>query len=281
MVQFQSPVGRLVWGKPGVKQQVKDDNGAIVLGDNGQPVLEDAFGVAFPKAEFERLMFPAMGAAAATVFPSGPPANFRWKYVDGDAATGHTQGKPYNQREGYPGCYVMAFKTRFDVPLFRPSLTVPNQWDQITANEIKTGDYIAVSGSFDAHVAKNARSVPGLYTNPQGVMLIGIGPAIMNAPDAATMFGGMQYQLPPGATAPGAAPAMPGGMATPPGMAPQPMPGQVPGYAPQPAAYAGAGYAPQPGQPAPAYAPAHDFVQAAMGQPQPVPGAPTPGFPPR
>lgn len=296
MVQFQSGVGRLVWGKPGVMTAKKGDDGKPLLGDDNKPQMELAFGVAFPKPEFMQLMAPKIMEALGPVFPNGAPANFAWKYVDGDAATGHTQGKPFNQRTGYPGCFVMTFKTNFAIPLFRPSITQPGAWDQIGPNDIKTGDYIAVSGDFNAHPAKNARAVPGLYTNPQGVLLIGVGEAIMNAPDAAQMFGGgMTYTLPPGATAPGAAPAMPGGMATPPGMpgaavptgypAPgqmqpqQQMPGvqysQQPQQMPAPGAYPGG---PVPGAPA-SYPPAHDFVQQAMPgyAPQPAPGL-APGF---
>lgn len=292
-VAYKSGVGRVVWGRPGVFSPVTDDDGKAVMNDDGTPAMDMSFGVAFPKQEFLPFMWPFMLQAAAEDFPAvaqqgaaGAPQDYAWKYVDGDAATGHKKGKPYNEREGYAGCYVLAFTTRIQgaTSYWKPSLTVPGQWDQILHTDIKTGDYVAVSGNFVSHKAKNARSKPGLYTNPQGVMLVGVGQAIINTPDAATMFGGMNYALPPGATAPGAAPAMPQGMGQPPGLpGPGMMPGQVPntgGYqVPQAQHYQPA---PQPGMPGmapqPQYAPAHDIYQPGA-MPQHTGGYPTPGAP--
>lgn len=296
-VAYKSGVGRVVWGRPGVFTPVTDDDGKAVINEDGTPALDMSFGVAFPKAEFLQFLWPLMLQAAAEDFPAvaqqgaaGAPQDYAWKYVDGDAATGHKKGKPYNEREGYAGCYVLAFTTRIQgaTSYWKPSLTQPGVWDQIAHTDIKTGDYVAVSGQFVSHKAKNARSKPGLYTNPQGIMLVGVGQAIINTPDAQTMFGGMNYQLPPGATAPGAAPAMPGGMGMPPGM---PAPGQMPGTAPQPQ-YQPAPQmmqpgAPMPGQqqyyqpaPQPQYAPAHDIYQpGAMPQNPMMPGQ-QPGYAP-
>lgn len=269
---FKSGVGRLVWGRPGVFSPVTDDDNKPVLDEQGQQVTDNSFGVAFPKAEFGQFLWPMMLAAAAEDFPAvaqqgmaGAPQDYAWKFVDGDANTGHKKGKPYNEREGYPGCFVMAFTTRLpNVSYWKPSMVTPGAWDQILHTEIKTGDYVSVSGMFVSHKAKNARSKPGLYTNPQGVLLIGVGQAILNSPDAATMFGGMQYQLPPGATAPGAAPAMPMG-GQPPGMQ-QYAPIQG-GYAPVPQPQP----APMQQQPQPQYQPAYDIIPGGQ-PPQPAPG---------
>ncbi len=226
MVQFTTSCGRLVWGHPLVMTPKLGDDGKPKLGDDGKPVLAISFGVAFPKADFVNLIWPKMLEATALVYPEGAPGHYAWKYVDGDAATGHRKGKPYNQREGYPGHYVVKFETNFAIPAYRQGQA---GWDQITREQIKTGDYIAVGANFEGHKPKTANATPGLYTNPNGVLLIGIGDAIVNGPDAQAMFGGMNFALPPGATAPGAAPMMPAGMPGAPGMAP--MPGA---YAPQP-----------------------------------------------
>lgn len=305
---FKSGVGRLVWGRPGVFSPVTDDDNRPVLDEAGQQVTDNSFGVAYPKAEFGQYLWPMMLAAAAEDFPAvaqqgmaGAPADYAWKFVDGDANTGHKKGKPYNEREGYPGCFVMAFTTRLpNVSYWKPSMVTPGAWDQILHTEIKTGDYVSVSGMFVSHKAKNARSKPGLYTNPQGVLLIGVGQAILNSPDAATMFGGMQYQLPPGATAPGAAPAMPGGQ--PPGMpAPQPqqyvqsasVPMQQPApvyQQPQPQYQPAYDIIPGGQPPQPAYIPSTQPPYSAPQYPQPTPGMPLPapqpgqmppGFPPQ
>ena len=270
MVQFTTPVGRLVWGHPLKMTPKLGDDGKPKLGDDQRPIMATTFGVAFPKAEFMAMVWPKMQEAAAAAYPEGVPGHFAWKLSDGDAATGHRKGKPYNQREGYPGNFVVKFETMFTIAAYRQGQA---GWDQITAEQIKPGDYVAVSANFEGHKPKTANATPGLYTNPNGVLLIGIGDAIVSGPDAQAMFGGMQFALPPGATAPGVAPMMPAGMPGAPGMAPMPgypapQPQPMPGYpAPQP----------QPGMPgaAPMYSPNPGFVANAMAAP------PQPGFPQR
>jgi hypothetical protein len=271
MVQFTTGVGRLVWGHPLKMTPKLGDDGKPKLGDDGKPVMVVSFGVAFPKPEFQQIIVPKILEAVAATYPEGAPGHFAWKFVDGDATTGHRKGKPYNQREGYPGCFVMKFETNFAIPGYKQGAA---GWDQITADMIKTGDYVAVGANFEAHKPKTANATPGLYTNPNGVLLVGVGQAIINGPDAQAMFGGMNFALPPGATVPGAAPMMPAGMPAAPGMpgvAPQPgMPGVAPQYAPQPQH--------------PAYQPNPAFVQNAMApgvapQPGAMPGMP--GFPAR
>jgi hypothetical protein len=284
MPQFTTPVGRLVWGHP-LKMTAK-------LGDDGKPKVPQelitSFGVAYPKADFIAHIWPQMQAAAQSAYGAEQvPGHFAWKYADGDAATGHRKGKPYNQRDGYPGNYVLKFETQFPIQAFRQN--AQGTWDQITERDMKTGDYIAVSVNMEGHKPKTANATPGLYTNPNGVLLIGIGDAISGAPDAATMFGGQQFALPPGAQAPGSVPTMqpgvnPPGMQQPPGMPAPPMQPAAPHYAPQLGApmTPQTGYAaPTQGGPNPAYQPAYDI---AGGQPpqnpmQPGGYAPTPGYP--
>jgi len=274
MVQFPTPTGRLVWGHPlRMTNKLGDDGKPVIDPQTNQPVKVTSFGVAFDKATFQTHMVPKIMEAVQAVYPQGAPGHFAWKFVDGDAATGQSKGKPYNQREGYPGHYVMKFETMFPIVAYRQNGA---SWDQITDTMMKTGDYIAVGVNMEAHREKqNQRnSTPGLYTNPNGVLHIGDGPAIINAPDAQSMFGGQQFALPPGAVAPGT--MQPQGNVNPPGMAmPQPgmpgMPGQAqPQYQPQP------GMPGMPGQAQPQYQPDPSFVQNAMGQAAPQPGMPGP-----
>jgi hypothetical protein len=302
MPVITTPVGRLVYGHPSKLIQKTDTKRQPVMKD-GQPVMVRQFGVAYPKDVFNAQIWPVMYAAASGAFGGQqPPPHFSYKFKDGD--TVDRQGRPYSQREGYAGHCVVHFETQFDLIAYRQNAA--GGWDQITENDYKTGDYIAVNASIEGNKPTDPTHTPGLFINPQGVLLIGHGQAIVNAPSADQMFAGQQFALPPGATAPGTAPPMPAGMPNPPGFggamppgAIQPPPaapaapgqlvyGQQPGYAPPPGqpAYAAppapGGYAPppaapQPGQPA---YPPHDLVGAALGQQPPQPGyAPQPGQP--
>lgn len=293
MVQqnVQTGVGRIVWGNPGKSQHKKDqETNALILKD-GQPIDVWAFGLAIPKQQFIENVWPAMAAEAAAGFGAQIPPKFSWKYKDGDGVD--DKGKPYSDREGYAGCYVLTISTEaFAPPIFKLN-AAGNNYDVMPGEAIKTGDYVAVSLMLKVNVPTQRTHTPGLYVNPQGIEFVGYGAPIVNGPDAMTMFGGTRHALPPGAStqpmqSPGA-PGMPqpqqpagmgmpqpGGMPGQPPMQQQPMqaPAQ-PQYAPQPQQPA---YAPQPaqpgGMPAPGtYPPAPDFVPAAMGQPM-QPAAP-------
>jgi hypothetical protein len=308
-------VGRIVWGHPMKSRQKTDNQTKQPVFKDGQPVMQRSFGVAYDKAHFDAVMRPLMNAEAASIFPHGTPPAFSWKITDGDSID--RQGKPYNQREGYAGCYVLAFNSELPnpPPVFKAE---GGAYRQLTETEIKPGDYVAVETNVKAHIPASSAHTPGLYVNPQSVIFVGFGSEIVSASvtDPNAVYSQYQYQLPPGASA---TPVMsaPGG-AMPPGVAPvQPAPGYPaqqppPGYAPQPqqAAYAPPagqpGYPPPqpgyvaPGAPAPAYPPqqaapppgyapapgypppAHDFVQQATGAPPPgYAPQPAPGYAPQ
>lgn len=270
MPTITTPVGRLVYGHPAKLVGKTDLHNQPVMKD-GKQVMIRSFGVAFPKAAFNEHLWPTMYYAAKSVFgnyepPMPPTKDFAWKYKDGEWKD--KQQRPYSEREGYAGHVVIHFETQFDLLSVRMNAG-GNGYDQIGENDYKTGDYIAVNCSIEGNKPTNPMHTPGLYINPQGVIFVGVGQAIINAPSADQMFGGQQFTLPPGATAPGAAPTMPAGLPTPPGMA-APAPAAPPVYA-----------APVAPQPAPTYPPAHDFVENATGQPvyaaSPAPaGAPVP-----
>lgn len=254
-VDVKTPVGRIVWGDPSKSQIKKDPSTKQPILRDGKPVEQWAFGVAIPKAEFQQFVWPAMAQEAATGYPGGVPAKFSWKYVDGDGVDG--QGKPYNTREGYAGCYILTITTEaFAPPIFKLN---GNAYVQLSGDQIKTGDYVVCAVSFKVNVPTDRTHTPGLYVNPVAIEHVGYGQPIYNGPDAQTLFGGQQYQLPPGASAmPVAAAGAPGMPGT---MQPGPQPGQMPGMQMQP------GQMP---------APAHDFTQNAGMQPapqyQPQPG---------
>jgi hypothetical protein len=237
--EFQTNVGRMVWGHPAKLQDRKDPRTKQTILKDGKPVQQAAFGVAFPKADFQRDCWPFMAQEAATGYPNGVPPRFSWKYVDGD--TIDSKGQPYNLREGYAGCYVLTIANGFAAPLY---IRNPQNglWQQLAPEGIKCGDYVALGLSAKVNVATGT-DTPSLYINPTAVLLIGYGSEILSqsAVDPNALFANKQFALPPGASA---QPMTPQG-AMPQGMPGQPM--QQPGMMPPPA---------------------HNFVQNA-GVPQP------------
>ena len=266
MTEILTGVGRIVWGHP-LRSREKiymdgPNKGQPVIKQDGSKVTQWSFGLAIPKAEFAPI-WAAMQQEAATGYPNGTPPRFSWKIKDGDGID--DKGQPFNLREGYAGCYVLTITTE----AFAPSVFKYENgaYRQLTADELKCGDYLCAKLNFKVNVATGTNT-PSLYVNPLALELVGYGKEIVSAGvDPMAAFGGRQHQLPPGASAVpiSAAPAGYG----------MPAPG---GYAPQPGGMpAPGGYAPQPGG---MPAPAPDFVQNA-GQQQPMQGyAPAAGMTP-
>lgn len=281
--QFLTSVGRIVWGHP-MKLTAKTDQRTKqkVLKD-GKEIMVSAFGVAFPKAEFLQNIWPHMGKEIATGYPAGAPQGFSYKYKDGDGVS--REGKPYNLREGWAGCYILTVSTEAFTPAVYKSEN--GVFRQLAEHEIKTGDFVRVSISCVLNVPKVVTQTPSLYINPQGIELVGYGHEIFNGPDAATMFGAAAPAvLPPGASATPIAnpnaPMMPG-MQQPPGAVPPgtmgyPSPGYPQGAPGMSAQHPGM----QPGGMQPGYPggmPPGQAPQMPGGYPQPtVNGVPT-GYP--
>ncbi|QWY83130.1 hypothetical protein [Rhizobium phage RHph_X2_24] len=286
---LRTPPGRIVWGNPARATTKKDQRTKQPIMKDGKPVEQWAFGVAFAKHDFNSFLKPYFDQEAASAYPHGVPQGFSWKYKDGDGVD--RQGKPYSSREGYAGHIVVNISTEaFAPPIYKFE---NGAYRQIAPEEIKTGDYVVLSLNLKVNVPTNPTHTPGLYVNPNGIELVGYGTAIQQSVDPTEMFGGQQYQLPPGASATPISSAPAGvGMPGMPGQPQQPAPG---GYAPQqpvqqpmqPPATMPPGYpAPQqpvqqyqqPQQPAPGGypPPAHDFVQQAGMQPAPGGYAPPP-----
>jgi len=222
MGQVKTGVGRIIWGHPSRGQQRKDDNDQVVMKD-GQPVIQWVFGVAFPKAEFQAMVWPEMHGEAVKLYPGGNfPQDFAWKYKDGDTAL-DKNGKPLREKEGYAGCYVWTISTEaFAPPVFKWD---GRQYVQLDEKGIKTGDYVLIALNIVGHGA-NGKKKAGLYMNPLAIEHVGYGAEIFNGPDAMQLFGGQQYQLPQGASATPVAPTTGAGMpgtGTAPGMMQQPM----------------------------------------------------------
>lgn len=298
--------GRIVWGHPGKAQIKKDQTTKQPVLRDGKPVEQWAFGLAISKADFQNILWPAMWAEMLTVYPSGTyPPKFSWKYKDGDGID--DKGRPYSAREGYAGCMVLTISTEaFSPPVYRMG---QGGYVQMTAEELKTGDYAAVDINLKANIPKEQTRTPGLYVNPVSLLFLGYGQEIINVGNPMDSWGATpQFAMPPGASAVPVAPAAAAGFAPPTMPAPgqpvqmpahlsNPYPGNVgasPMGAPQQAhgqmapGYATNAYPSNPAAPgAPAMAPPthpnphHGFVNP--GAPGVPPGAPPmPGMmPPR
>jgi hypothetical protein len=279
-----TPVARIVWGHPCKQRQRTDNNNKPIIKADGTPAMQYIFGLAIPKDQFGPI-WAAMSAEAAKGYPQGAPQNFAWKYDDGDDTRPvNGGGTPYAQREGYPGCYVLTIASALDNPppvfKFNPQT---GGYDQLPADQIKTGDFVSVSLGISCNVPEQRTHTPSLYLNPDGLEFVGYGKEIQSASAINPMqaFGGRQHQLPPGASATPVSSA-PAGVGMPQQQQPpqmQPMPGQPASYpAQQPMTPGGhPQYAPPPmqqqppayQQPAPQQQPggypppATDFVQNA------------------
>lgn len=209
-----TPLGRIVWGHPIIPQHRTDEHNKKLFNDDGSPQMEVSYGLAIPKAEFQAHVWPLMAAEAAKGYPNGAPAKFSWKWTDGDAID--PRGKPYSDRAGYAGCFVLAISTRFEAPpvmIFRDGAYY--QTDQI-----KCGDYGTANLEFIVNVPKNTTHTPSLYVNPKLFLLCYEGDEIKGsgpAADPTQVFGAAPVipAAPVGARPVGAAPAGQPGTAMP------------------------------------------------------------------
>lgn len=246
-MECDSGVGRVVWGSPSVPRPKTHQDGAlkgkpVIDETTGQPIMEIAFGLAIPKQQFQDSIWPTMAAEIATGYPNGAPARFSYKYVDGDDNRPLADGKqPYAQREGYAGCFVLAYTQRINAQFAPPPIYQYNpangQYVQLPGEAVKCGDYIAVKTNFKVNVATGTHT-PSVYVNPRGIEFVGYGTAIVSAAafDPNASFGGVQRALPPGASAtPMQQPNAPGMPGTAPAPAPMAAPAAMPGMTPAPA----------------------------------------------
>ena len=268
--------GRIVWTVGSLfkgRQKVDFHTKQPKIGRDGNPVIEFGFGLAIPKVdpttgqntkEFVKI-WQILHQEAYTIFPSGQlPPDFAMKYkLDTDI---DKNGKPYSDREGYPGHIVVACTTHLAIKYFK----FEGGNNIIIPDGIKNGDYVNVQLNIKAHPAEG-QGKAGLYVNPSAVQLIQPGKEIINTPSGDQIFG---QNIPgySGQVVADTAPQMPNMQPQAPG---QPvMPPVQPGVVPQ---------APVPAQPHYGVLP-QNMQPQAPGQPvmppvQPcvVPQAPMPG----
>lgn len=261
MTNFVTPPGRLVMGSL-YKPNTTDADGNPLLvksGPNmGQPKTEYFFALAIPKSgerhwgetEWGKVIL----AEGAQAFPQAYQSpTFAWKVVDGDSNVPNRRGVAPCTREGYPGNWVLSFKSGFAPRIYNKDGSGPSP-----EPDIKLGSWVQVSAQVSGN---NSTQQPGVFLNHQMVAFQGYGPEIVVGPNpSAVGFG--KAALPPGVSA-----TPLGGMAAGagPAAAPQVMPPvAAPQIMPQVAA-------PQMPPPNPAFlqppAPAKVMTAAAQGVP--------------
>ncbi len=266
-IELTTPVGRLVQGDLFKMQQKRDQFGQPKKKEDGTPDMQYYIGLAIEKTHPEWPAFwQALEAEARQSFPHFFPPNgtgncvkqdFAWKIIDGDGFD--SEGKPFAEREGFRGCWIVRMSTTFPIRTYYPGRYADA--DIVKNPELcPRGFYVRTRLNIKGN--SNAQK-PGLYVNPSMVEIAFEGERIVSGPDAGTAFGGQPAQqgyTPQGARAIGSGPQ--------PGAAgPGAGPGAQPGYAMPPGAAAG------PGTAMPTPQPQH----APMAQQQPAGFAPPPG----
>jgi hypothetical protein len=234
-INLTTPVGRIVQGDLAKAQPVLDNLGKQKLTRDGHPAIQHFISLAIPKTPGHTHW--AQTDWGKQIWDEGnrahpnfaPHPTFSWKIEDGDSQIPNKKGKKNADREGFPGHWILKFRSGFLPKTYNAdgSLAIP-------ADQIKCGYYVQVNCS----VAGNTGESPGVYLNPNMVALSGYGEEIIAGPDASEAGFG-DAPLPPGASATPVGgfvpPAVPGtgvAPAVPPSFAaPTPIPSPVPAAA--------------------------------------------------
>jgi hypothetical protein len=195
---YTTPLGRIVQGDPYKAQQRRDQHGKprlIPVGkpDAGQPDMQHFVALAIPKNDPEYPAFKAQidaedRAAWSTLFDANGNclrADFAFKVVDGDSAMLDKSGVAPNTREGWAGCWIWKFASKF-----APKVMVGKNgaWVESTGGECKCGDHVRVSFSTSSN---DSQQTPGMYRNLEQIALYRPDKEIVSngGPSAAERFG--------------------------------------------------------------------------------------------
>lgn len=189
--------GTLIGG--GQKRNYKTDQ--LEFDEKGQPIFNWVIVLAVPKQAMQQdpngigRIWTEMWKAYLEKHPNGmqmvdpktgfpdPKNFFSMKCKDGDLAI-DTQGKPYRDRVGYAGHYVLTLSTQIKPQFFIPDGGVNKE----VTEGIKVGDYVNVA-------VQVSSGDSGLYLNPKMVQLVERGAAIVSGPSADDVFSKGQPQV--------------------------------------------------------------------------------------
>lgn len=216
------PCGRIVQGHPMEANPVKDRQGNPKLNTLGEPRVSFYIAVAIQKGQEQHWSQTEWGAliyqSGVENWPNGQyqHQSFAWKVVDGDSTQPDKNGTPWNQKEGFPGHWVVKMSQGFPYPCYHAGKYQPHEVIK-NKNEIKCGDYVRVQVKTTGNGSNDS---PGIYINPIQLELSRAGQQIISqsVPDASAAFGASQAVLPSNAMIDNAV---------------QPQPGMVPQGQPQ------------------------------------------------
>lgn len=197
-IQFTTPVGRLVTGSFFDLQKQDHENKALP-----EERYHWFVGVAIPKTtaawwDEPAPLFQAIRQAASSVYAEDvwKSPYFSSKIEDGDGKN--------KDRSGYAGCWIVKFTRNLFMGGNRvePPRVGDSQYNPIVDPMIaKRGYYYVLSGDCAANGKQGAQA--GCFVNVSMALLVAKGEEIVTGPSLAQAFGGMQFQLPPGAAAVG------------------------------------------------------------------------------
>jgi hypothetical protein len=269
---FTTPVGRIVAGSLYKPNDKSFDGGKLTTksGPNaGKERVEYFFALAIPKEPGKHWAATAWGEViwraghAFMADASKRGDNFAWKVKDGDSPQPDKKGTPWNQKEGYPGHWVLHLSSGFAPKIYNKDGSALI----LEVDAVKPGYFVQVHASVNGN--GNMQN-PGVFLNHSLVSLQAYGPEIVvsGGPDVSTVGFGQNVQLPAGASAVPTAgfPAVQAPAAAP--VAPVPGVPGAPTAAP-----------PMPAAPSTAAAPSPQPYPGILGAP-PAPGVVTPPMPP-
>lgn len=204
MIDITTEVCRLVSGHPMVAQAQKDDNNQPKMLADGSPMIKFYAGLAFAKKPGETDWKETdwgkqMLTEAMSSFPNGEyqNPNFAWKVEDGDSTTPNEKGKIPNQREGWPGHWIVHASNLSPMACYHDGKPITPFNAIKDKNEIKTGDYLQVILQVKDNKGPKTRKL-GMYVNLSSVLVVRAGQRIMgvNEPDSAALFGAVSHDLP-------------------------------------------------------------------------------------
>lgn len=181
-IEITTPVGRLVEGSLHIANTKDMEGKPLIDKTTGAPNPHYYFALAIQKngeAHWNQTAWGAkIHAYALQAYPQGQTnrPDFAWKISDGDSLVPNSKQKIPAHTEGFPGNWIIRFKTKFALTIvYADTLALIT-----TDNFINLGDYIQVHALV---FANNSPLTPGLYMNPDAAAFVGYGKRIIKGVD--------------------------------------------------------------------------------------------------